>query len=47
MKIGAVDPQAAREHCFTVSEKALAIGGGVVEAILMLLFDGRPIGKGG
>lgn len=34
MKIGDVDPRAAREHCFTVSDKSLAIGGGVLEAIL-------------
>ncbi len=37
MKIGDVDPRAAREHCFTISDKALAIGGGVLEAILYLL----------
>lgn len=34
MKIGDVDPRGERQHCFTISEKALAIGGGVVEAIL-------------
>ncbi len=34
LKIGDVDPRGAREHCFTISEKALAIGGGVLEAIL-------------
>lgn len=34
MKIGDVDPRAVREHCFTISEKALAIGGGVLEAVL-------------
>jgi xanthine dehydrogenase accessory factor len=34
VKIGDVDPRAAREHCFTASDKALAIGGGVLEAIL-------------
>jgi xanthine dehydrogenase accessory factor len=34
MKIGDVDPRAAREHCFTISDKALAIGGGVLEAAL-------------
>lgn len=33
-KIGDVDPRAEREHCFTVSDKALAIGGGVLEAVL-------------
>ena len=34
MKIGDVDPRGERQHCFTISEKALAIGGGVLEAIL-------------
>ncbi len=36
MKVGDVDPRGIREHCFTVSDKALAIGGGVLEAILYL-----------
>lgn len=35
-KIGDVDPRARREHCFTVSDKALAVAGGVLEAILHL-----------
>jgi xanthine dehydrogenase accessory factor len=34
LKIGDVDPRGVREHCFTISEKALAVGGGVLEAIL-------------
>lgn len=34
LKIGDLDPRGAREHCFTISDKALAIGGGVLEAIL-------------
>lgn len=34
MKIGDVDPRARPEHCLTISDKALAVGGGVVEAIL-------------
>ncbi len=33
-KIGAVDPRGDRFNCFTISDKALAIGGGVVEAVL-------------
>lgn len=33
-KIGDVDPRARREHCFTISDKALAVGGGVLQAIL-------------
>ncbi len=34
MKAGDVDPRGIREYCFTISEKARAIGGGVLEAIL-------------
>ena len=34
MKSGDVDPRGVRESCFTVSDKARAIGGGVLEAIL-------------
>jgi xanthine dehydrogenase accessory factor len=37
MKIGDVDPRAAREHCFTISDKSLAIAGGVLEAVFYLL----------
>ncbi|MCC7209451.1 MAG: EF2563 family selenium-dependent molybdenum hydroxylase system protein [Anaerolineae bacterium] len=33
-KIGDIDPRGQQQHCFTVSDKSLAIGGGVVEAIL-------------
>ena len=33
-KIGDIDPRLDREYCFTVSEKALAIGGAVLEAVL-------------
>lgn len=34
MKIGDLDPRGVVEHCFTISDKSLAIGGGVLEAIL-------------
>ena len=34
MKVGDVDPRAVREHCLTTSAKALAVAGGVLEAIL-------------
>ena len=34
MKVGDIDPRGRREHCFTISDKARAIGGGVLEAIL-------------
>ena len=37
LKLGDVDPRAAREHCFTVSDKALAVAGGVLEAACCLL----------
>jgi xanthine dehydrogenase accessory factor len=36
LKVGDVDPRGVVSHCFTISDKALAIGGGVVEAILYL-----------
>jgi xanthine dehydrogenase accessory factor len=36
-KVGDVDPRGVVAHCFTISDKALAVGGGVVEAILYLL----------
>jgi xanthine dehydrogenase accessory factor len=34
MKIGDIDPRSKKESCFTISDKARAIGGGVLEAIL-------------
>lgn len=34
MKIGDIDPRCLPEHCFTISDKARAIGGGVLEALL-------------
>jgi xanthine dehydrogenase accessory factor len=34
MKAGDIDPRCDREHCFTVSDKALAVAGGVLEGIL-------------
>ena len=34
LKVGDVDPGGLREHCFLVSDKALAVGGGVLEAVL-------------
>jgi xanthine dehydrogenase accessory factor len=37
VKLGDVDPRAQPDHCFTVSDKALAIGGGVLEAACFLL----------
>lgn len=37
LKIGDVDPRAQPAHCFLVSDKSLAIGGGVLEAIMGFL----------
>jgi xanthine dehydrogenase accessory factor len=34
MKVGDIDPRGKKESCFTISDKARAIGGGVLEAIL-------------
>jgi len=34
MKIGDVDPRGIISHCFTISDKSLAIAGGVLEAVL-------------
>jgi xanthine dehydrogenase accessory factor len=34
LKIGDIDPRGNRDACYTISEKALAIGGGVLEGIL-------------
>ena len=33
MKIGDVDPRGIVDYCFTISEKSLAIAGGVMEAV--------------
>lgn len=36
MKSGDIDPRGVITNCYTVSDKARAIGGGVLEAVLML-----------
>lgn len=36
LKIGDIDPRNVRENCFSISDKALSIAGGVLEAILYL-----------
>lgn len=43
MKSGDVDPRGVVEHCFTISDKAAAIGGGVLEAILSMEKKSRCI----
>ncbi len=40
MKSGDVDPRCEISHCYTISDKALAIGGGVLEAVLHRLSKG-------
>jgi len=36
MKAGDVDPRCVEAHCYCASDKALAVGGGVLEAVLHL-----------
>lgn len=36
MKIGDIDPRDVRDHCWSISDKARAVAGGVLEAILHL-----------
>ncbi len=45
LKVGDVDPRAVREHCFTISDKALAMGGAVLCAIMTWRYrrGGRPV----
>jgi len=45
MKIGDIDPRAAREHCFTISDKSRAIAGGVLEAILYFTTQGPDLSR--
>ena len=35
-KVGDIDPRGVRDYCFTISDKARAVGGGVLEALLLL-----------
>lgn len=37
LKLGDIDPRGVRDYCFTISDKARAIAGGVLEAILFYL----------
>ncbi len=36
MKVGDIDPRGRRDYCFPISDKARAVGGGVLEAFLAL-----------
>ncbi|MDR1899137.1 MAG: EF2563 family selenium-dependent molybdenum hydroxylase system protein [Treponema sp.] len=41
MKAGDIDPRCERSHCFTVSDKALAVAGGVLEAVMRFSSNGK------
>jgi xanthine dehydrogenase accessory factor len=41
-KVGDVDPRARPEHCLTISDKALSVAGGVLEAAGILLGGFQP-----
>lgn len=45
LKIGDLDARAEVSACFTISDKALAIGGGVLEAILARMKEDRSLGR--
>lgn len=36
LKIGDIDPRNERAHCFTITDKALAIAGGILEALFTI-----------
>ena len=38
MKSGDIDPRCEQSHCFSISDKAKSIGGGVLEAILSYFY---------
>lgn len=42
LKIGDIDPRGDAAYCHTVSEKARALGGSVLEAILGVFNEGKP-----
>jgi xanthine dehydrogenase accessory factor len=43
LKVGDLDPRGVRDYCFTISDKARAIGGGVLEAVLTGIDLWRPL----
>ncbi|MCL5997883.1 MAG: selenium-dependent molybdenum cofactor biosynthesis protein YqeB [Chloroflexi bacterium] len=43
MKIADIDPRAEVSYCYTISDKALAIGGGVLEAAFALRSKWEPL----
>jgi len=42
IKVGDIDPRGTLENCYTISEKARAIAGGVLEGILMIFNKAHP-----
>jgi xanthine dehydrogenase accessory factor len=44
MKVGDLDPRSDPRYCFEISDKALAVGGGVMEAILSRPDVRTPLG---
>jgi len=44
MKSGDVDPRCKKEHCLCASDKALSVGGGVLEALLHFAYRERAFG---
>lgn len=42
LKLGDIDPRGLAEYCFTISDKARAVGGGVLEAVLKLSHVSSP-----
>lgn len=44
LKIGDIDPRGGTDHCYTISDKARAIAGGVLEVILWLGKDRGLLG---
>ena len=43
LKIGDIDPRGVKASCFTISDKALAIAGGVLEGILSIYARGSSV----
>lgn len=37
LKIADIDPRCNKDHCFSISDKARSIGGGVLEAVMVLI----------
>ena len=47
MKSGDIDPRCTEDHCYCASDKALAVGGGALEAVLGLSGFGKELGRHG